>query len=296
MMIIKPQDVTPATLTSSNVPEDEFPAWVAGTYNQGDKRIYLNRIYEVLATTTTDIPTDGLAKDPPTWLDAGATNRWRMFDESVGSLTEQTGSIAVVVTPGAVINSLALFNVRGRDAVVELTDPVDGIVYQKTVQLIDAGVTNWYDWFFSPIPRQTDFVLLDIQAYGTAALSVTVNNADASAAVGNFVIGRQSTIGAAVYGTSVGIIDYSRKTTDAFGNTTILQRAFSKRAEYDVAVETSQVGLVQRLLASVRSSPVVWIGEKDSEATIVFGYYRDFSINISTPSVSDATITVEGLI
>ena len=296
MMIIRPQDVTPATLTSSNVPEDEFPAWVAGTYNQGDKRIYLNRIYEVLATTTADIPTDGIKKDPPTWLDAGATNRWRMFDESVGSLTEQTGSIAVVVTPGAVINSLALFNVRGRDAVVELTDPVDGLVYEKTVQLIDAGVTNWYDYFFAPIPRQTDFVLLDIPAYGTAALSVTVNNSDASAAVGNFVIGRQSTIGAAVYGTSVGIIDYSRKTTDAFGNTTILQRAFSKRAEYDVAVETSQVGFVQRLLASVRSSPVVWIGEKDSEATIVFGYYRDFSINISTPSVSDATITVEGLI
>lgn len=296
MMIIKPQDVTHATLTSSNVPEDEFPAWVAGIYNQGDKRIYERRIYEVLAATTTDNPVDGLAKEPPTWLDTGATNRWRMFDESVGSLTEQTGSIAVVVTPGAVINSLALFNVRGRDAVVELTDPVDGIVYQKTVQLIDAGVTNWYDWFFSPIPRQTDFVLLDIPAYGTAALSVTVNNADASAAVGNFVIGRQSTIGAAVYGTSVGIIDYSRKTTDAFGNTTVLQRAFSKRAEYDVAVETSQVGFVQRLLASIRSSPVVWIGEKDSEATIVFGYYRDFSINISTPSISDATITVEGLI
>ena len=296
MMIIRPQDVTPATLTSSNVPEDEFPAWVAGTYNQGDKRIYLNRIYEVLATTTADIPTDGIKKDPPTWLDAGATNRWRMFDESVGSLTEQTGSIAVVVTPGAVINSLALFNVRGRDAVVELTDPVDGLVYEKTVQLIDAGVTNWYDYFFAPIPRQTDFVLLDIPAYGTAAISVTVNNADASAAVGNFVIGRQSTIGAAVYGTSVGIIDYSRKTTDAFGNTTILQRAFSKRAEYDVAVETSQVGFVQRLLSGIRSGPVVWIGEKDSEATIVFGYYRDFSINISTPSISDATITVEGLI
>lgn len=36
-------------------------------------------------------------------------------------------------------------------------------------------------------------------------------------------------------------------------------------------------------------------GAEGYESTVLFGYYRDFSISISGPSVSDATITVEGL-
>lgn len=295
MRIIRPVDVTPAILLSSNVPEDDYPAWTAGTYSQGDRRMLDHRIYEVLAETTADAPLDGLKKSPPTWLDLGANNRWRMFDDKVSSLTEQAGSIAVELQPGAVINSLALFNLRGREAVVTLTDPVDGVVYQRTVELIDAGVTNWYDWFFAPIPRQTDFVLLDLPAYGTATLSVTIDNADGIAAAGHMVMGRQAEIGVALYGTGVGVIDYSRKTTDEFGNTFVLQRSYSKRAEFDVVIDTEHVGYVQRLLAGIRAQPVVWIGEQSYEATVLFGYYRDFSISISGPSVSDATITVEGL-
>ncbi len=295
MRIIKPVEITPAILTSSNVPETDYPLWTAGTYNQGDRRIYDHRIYEVLAATTTDSPTAGVAADPASWLDQGATNRWRMFDDRVGSLTEQTGSISVELQPGAVINSLALFNLLGRSATVTLTDPVDGIVYQRTVSLVDAGVTNWYEWFFAPIDRQTDFVLLDLPAYGTATLSVTVDNASDTAACGHLVMGRQADIGVALYGSGVGITDYSRKEADAFGNSMVVERSFSKRAEFDVMVETHQISRVQRLLAGIRAQPVVWIGAEGYESTVLFGYYRDFSISISGPSASDATITVEGL-
>lgn len=295
MRIITPEQITPAILVSSNVPEDDYPEWEAGTYSRGDLCIYQHNIYEVLSETTTDDPAAGVAKSPPSWLSLGATNRWRMFDDRVGSLTEMEGTIAVELQPGAVINSVALFNLRGREATVTLSDPTDGVVYQRSVSLVDAGVTNWYDWFFAPIPRQTDFVLLDLPAYGTATLSVTIDNADEIAAAGHMVMGRQEEIGAAIYGTSVGINDYSRKTTDEFGNTVVIPREFSKRAEFDVVLESFQVGHIQRLLAGIRTIPVVWIGEASYEATVLFGYYRDFSISISGPSVSDATITVEGL-
>jgi hypothetical protein len=295
MRIIKPVEITPAILTSSNVPETDYAAWSAATaYAVGDKVTYNHRNYEALVAHTGANPeTD--TSDPPKWLDLGANNRWRMFDDRVGSLTEQAGSIAVELQPGAVINSVALFNLQGRDATVTLADPVDGIVYQRTVSLVDAGVSNWYDYFFAPIGRQTDFVLLDLPAYGTATLSVTVDNADGTAQVGHLVMGRQAEIGVALYGSGVGITDYSRKQTDDFGNAVIVERAFSKRAEFDVSLETSQVARVQRLLGGIRAQPVVWIGEASYEATVLFGYYRDFSISISGPSVSDATITVEGL-
>lgn len=295
MRIIKPVEITPAILTSSNVPETDYAAWSAATaYSVGDEVTYNHRNYEALVAHAGANPeTD--TSDPPKWLDLGATNRWRMFDDRVGSLTEQAGSIAVELQPGAVINSVALFNLLGRSATVTLTDPSEGVVYQRTVSLVDAGVSNWYDYFFAPIGRQTDFVLLDLPAYGTATLSVTVDNADGTAQVGHLVMGRQAEIGVALYGSGVGITDYSRKQTDDFGNAVIVERAFSKRAEFDVSLETSQVARVQRLLAGIRAQPVVWIGEASYEATVLFGYYRDFSISISGPSVSDATITVEGL-
>lgn len=295
MRIIKPVEITPAILTSSNVPETDYAAWSAATaYAVGDKVTYNHRNYEALSAHTGANPeTD--TSDPPKWLDLGANNRWRMFDDRVGSLTEQTGSIAVELQPGAVINSVALFNLLGRSATVTLTDPVDGIVYQRTVSLVDAGVTNWYEWFFAPIGRQTDFVLLDLPAYGTATLSVVIDNAAGTAACGHLVMGRQAEIGVALYGSGVGITDYSRKEADAFGNAIVVERSFSKRAEFDVMVDTPQIGRVQRLLAGIRAQPVVWIGAEGYESTVLFGYYRDFSISISGPSVSDATITVEGL-
>lgn len=295
MRIIKPVEITPAILTSSNVPETDYAAWSAATaYAVGDKVTYNHRNYEALVAHTGANPeTD--TSDPPKWLDLGANNRWRMFDDKVGSLTEQTGSIAVELQPGTVINSVALFNLLGRSATVTLTDPVDGIVYQRTVSLVDAGVTDWYEWYFAPIGRQTDFVLLDLPAYGTATLSVTVDNASDTAACGHLVMGRQTDIGVALYGSGVGITDYSRKEADAFGNSMVVERSFSKRAEFDVMVETPQISRVQRLLAGIRAQPVVWIGAEGYESTVLFGYYRDFSISISGPSASDATITVEGL-
>lgn len=295
MRIIQPVDITPALLYSSNVPEDEYPPWTAGTYIQGDRRIVEHRVYEVLAESTTDAPLAGIVKSPPSWLDVGATNRWRMFDSKVGSTTSYAGAVDVELQPGQVVNAVALLNLRGRDASVTMTDPVDGVVYERELQLVDAGVTNWYDWFFAPIGRQADFVLLDLPAYGTATLRVRVENADDDAAVGELVLGRQAELGVALYGTGVGIIDYSRKSTDEFGITSVVKRDYSKRCEFDVAVDTALVGYVQRLLASIRARPVVWIGDEQHEATLVYGYYRDFSISISTPSYSDGTITVEGL-
>ncbi|CAB5555439.1 Uncharacterised protein [Pseudomonas putida] len=53
---------------------------------------------------------------------------------------------------------------------------------------------------------------------------------------------------------------------------------------------------MRRLLAELRATPVVWIGEESYEATILFGFYKDFQIVFSGPTVSDCSITVEGVI
>lgn len=299
MRVIKPIVIGEAQLVSSNVPETDYPAWAAATaYTKGRRVILAHVVYEALVDVPAGVkPGDEVvtAEAPAKWLEVGATNRWRMFDNKVESLTTNPGSVEVTIRPGAVVNSLALFNLKGRSVTVSMVDPLEGDVYRKEVSLIDAGVTNWYDWFFEPIGIRTDLVLLDMPAYGSADIVVTVE-AGGEAAVGHLVIGAVKTIGTALYGSSVGITDYSRKTTDDFGNTTVIRRSYSNRAEFDVSLDTSEVARVRRLLAELRATPVVWIGEESYEATILFGFYKDFQIVFSGPTVSDCSITVEGVI
>ena len=300
MRLIKPVEITPAKLISSNVPETDYPAWVSTTTYPIDTKVILNHhIYQALAAVPAGV-TPGAevvtAENPAKWLDLGSTNRWRMFDNKVESLTTNPGTIVVTIKPGAVVNSLALFNLQGKSVTVTMVDALEGEVYRKEVSLVDAAVTNWYDWFFEPVGRRTDLVILDMPAYGSANVVLTIDAGPEVAAVGHLVVGAAKQIGTALYGSAVGINDYSRKSTDDFGNTVVIQRSFSNRAEFDVALDTSEVTRVRRLLAELRATPVVWIGEETYEATILFGFYKDFQIVFSGPTVSDCSLTVEGVI
>lgn len=300
MRLIKPVEITPAKLISSNVPETDYPAWlVSATYALGDRVLLNHHIYEALAAVTAGVKPgeEVVDKDHPAkWQDRGMDNRWRMFDSKVESLTTNPGTIEVTIKPGAVVNSLALFNLKGKSVTVTMVDALEGEVYRKEISLVDAGVTNWYDWFFEPIGIRTDVVVLDMPAYGSANIVLTIDAGAEVAAVGHVVIGAVKQIGTALYGSSVGINDYSRKSTDDFGNTVVIQRSFSNRADFDIALDTSEVTRVRRLLADLRATPVVWIGEESYEATILFGFYKDFQIVFSGPTVSDCSITVEGVI
>jgi hypothetical protein len=106
-------------------------------------------------------------------------------------------------------------------------------------------------------------------------------------------------LGDTEFGATAGITDYSRKETDDFGVTTFVRRAFSKRMSARAMVPTAQVGKLQRALADLRATPCVWVGADDMTMyapLVVFGFYRDFSINVAYPTRSYCSFEVEGLI
>ena len=262
----------------------------------GNIYTYNNHNYEAL-TDNNDRPDVGAIADPPTWLDLGFINPLRMFDNKLDSRTVAPGTLTITASPGAVTNGLALFNVSAQSVQVTVDDPVDGLVYDSgdIAMLDNSAVSNWWDYFYSPYVAKADVALTDLPPYPDAEITITISNPGNDAAIGEMVLGRIQNIGDIQYGTSVGIIDSSTKERDAFGNFEIIERKFSKRAEFDVHMPTGSVSGIQRILAGYRASPVVWIGDIDYEATIVYGFYRDFQLNFAHHSLSDATITVEGL-
>ena len=298
MIIIRPVLIDDSVFTSSNVAETDHPDWVIGTpYTAGNvvqvTDDLIHSVYEALGATTGDYPPD----NPDKWLRISATNQRAMFSDQISDTTDKAVLIDVTLTPAAVVNAISFFGLDAVSVTVEMDDPIDGIVYTNTVTLTDtaAAVNNWWSWYFEPIIRQSDLVLLDLPPYASADINITISEPTGTAKCGLVSIGSQQQLGTTNHGSGVGIIDYSRKELDSFGRPIITPRNFSKRASYDVSVPTTQVSAVQKTLSELRTTPLTWIGDENNEATIVYGYYRDFDIIIATPTLSSATIDVEGL-
>ncbi|WP_438282303.1 hypothetical protein [Pseudomonas alabamensis] len=281
----------------TNVPESDYPLWDSSkSYVIGDRVMLNHRNYEALVAHSNKNPA-GTPTDPPTWLDLGPTNRWRMFDDKIGTETTNPESIDLTITPGRAVDSLAFFGLDAASIYVRVVDPYQGIVYESNVSPVSTdGINDWYDYFFSPVEVNEDFVLLGLPAGSYGSVEIRIAKPGGVAKVGALIVGKAAVLGEALYGTSVGINDYSRKERDDFGNMIIVERGYSKRAEFDVLVQTSMVSQVQRLLSKYRAKPIVWIGEASFQSTILYGFYKEFNLVISGPTASDCSISVEGLI
>lgn len=299
MRVIKSVVTTDAILTSSNIPEDEYPAWVSGTsYTALDKVIYEHKIYEAIlansSTTTPDL-------NQTNWLSLGATNRYRMFDNVVSNVSSRTGGIQFTLTPNEVVNGIAFLNLNATTIRVVVTDPTVGVVYDETKELTGSSeVTDYYSYFFAPLVDLNNLklaIFLDLPSnYPTASISVTISSGAGVAEVGEVVYGVQTTVGRTNYGTAIGIKSYSRKETDEFGNVTVVKRKNSKYAEYDVDIDNRSLASVQRFFSDIDTVPCLFIGNPDMEELIVYGFYNEFKATISFPTVSKCNLRVEGLV
>ena len=296
MRLIRPTTLTDAMLTSSTAPETDYPAWSSATAYAVGARVILtatHRRYEALAASTNVSP----STDPTKWLDLGPTNRWAMFDARVGTATSRTGSLQVGLTPGT-IDALALIDTEAESATVTLT--VGGVQVYSRSQTFNVGgvaIDNWFSWFFEPLGQKTSMLFLDVPVYAAGQLSVTLtrdNPAD-SVSCGTLLVGRQLSLGDTEHGADIGIIDYSRKETDQFGVTSVVERAFAKRMTAKVVMPTDAIDDIHRSLAALRATPVLWIGSESFESLTVYGFYKEFSIDIAYPTVSYCSLTIEGL-
>lgn len=299
MRVVVPETVSPANLTASNIAEDEAPEWYVGTtYNTDDLVIYQNRIYKAqedgLIGTT---PADGVEEVPPTWLDQGATNRYKMFDGKLAQGSAKDDSIALTIQSSRVVDALAFFNLSGVSLTVVVTDLEGAELYNRTVPLTSGEtILNLYDYYFNSYGELADVVLVDLPAVQGVTIDITITNTGSIARCGELVIGRQKLIGDTQYGASVSIKDYSRKDTDEFGNPIIVQREYAKVGDFDVILPSGDVSAVQRFLAGIRATPTVFIGGAGYEATYIYGFYKGFELVISGPLYSDCAINVEGLV
>lgn len=298
MDIIRPISINDAALVSSNVPETDYAAYNAGTtYGLGARCIVVAaEVHQVWESVAAGNLGNTPASSPTKWVLVGATNRWRMFDKSINAQTSNPDSIQYEITAAGRIDTVSFFNVNAASIQVTMTDPAEGTVFDQTTSMVsDSGINNWYAYFIEPIVRASELNVAGLPPYANASISIILTDTGNTVSCGECVLGLSRAIGGIEWGASVRIQDYSVKTQDDFGNVTIVERAYSKLAGFVVEVDSNFVDQLQILLASLRATPVVYIGTSLYSATIVYGFFKDFTIAIEGVRSSVCTIDIEGL-
>lgn len=281
LSILVPYTVAGAMLLSSTVPETDAPVWNASSaYAVGDVVVRLQRhsVYECVAAVSAGSALTP-EKDPEHWIYVRPTNRWAMFDESVGSMTQQHAGIdgpliVKVAIPGA-LNNVVLLDVVG-----------------ETVTLIVNGKTKTMDVSGGRLAI-INFSGLNV----TDAAEITIKLESANpVAIGSLLVG-SFTILANVIGTAqFGTTDYSRKTFDDYGQPIIVKRGFNRRLSVPIEVPRPQIDGVVNVLASVRSRPILWTGVPWVASSVLYGWPKSWDLKLDNSSRAVGSITIESLV
>lgn len=293
MRILRPATINDAALTASNVSET-LSTWSSGTtYALGAqvRRDSNHRIYESVQAGNLNHSLD----DPAWWSNVGPTNRWAMFDQAVGTQTTGATGINVIIEPTGRVDSLALLNVNAATIHVTVRDDGSAVFDQVYSMTSGSGVNNWYSYFYEPIIRKTDLIITDIPLISAPEIEIIAADGGGSCSIGALLVGMSRLLGSTSYGAGVGITDYSIKSADEFGNYTITERAFARKGMFRILIDATSSDEIYRILSSYRATPILYIGSNDFLSTAIYGFFRDFNIEIAYPLHHLCSLEVEGL-
>ncbi|GGB21537.1 hypothetical protein GCM10011380_08900 [Sphingomonas metalli] len=292
--------VGPGVLISSSVAEADAPQWSAGTTYQKGAQVILaasHRIYENLVDGNVGADPAGAGGK---WLDVGPTNRFAMLDQALGTSTIASSDVVVVLRSPRAASGVAILDTNA--ATVRVQAPG----YDRTqvpdasgkALFLDLAVAAGADVTVTaavaaanPGPQRWDD---GAQWLDQRVWQDSLEAGDGTVTIGTLLLGELKGLGVTETAPTAGIIDYSKKETDEFGETTVVPRAWAKRMAARSMISTAAIDLVADRLAALRARPCLWIGHFALDALTVFGFYKDVEITVGT-SVSTMSLAVEGL-
>lgn len=294
--VIVPVKVNDSNLVTTNVPETDYPVYNAGTtYALGARVIvttgYHNVYQSVVAGNTGHFPPTSATY----WVLVGPTNAHAAFDESGGTLTSLASPLEFKVS-GDLMTAIGLIELSASMVRIRAYSAGEGTYYDQTFDLEDRAVVgDWFAYFFAEIDKQSQLIVTDIPPVSGSEYTITITG-PSTVAVGTFVLGKASEFGFTEYNAQVGIIDYSRKEVNEFGRASLEERAFRSRMSVSIWVNRGVVDSVKKKLSGLRAKNCLWVAASEQyEALTIFGFFRDFSIDIAYPTHSICTAEFEGI-
>jgi len=296
MKVLKSLVITDANLTSSTVPENDYPEWNSATnYLLGDRVIVLSthKIYQSLQhPNTNNDPINDPQNDPDNlpvwWVEIGATNRWRVFDGLRANVTTSTAPMNYVITPDVVTDGVAILNADCQDLDVVVTfESVE--VYNQNFMLVTRVVLDWYEFFFKPFQQQKNIYIDGLPPLIGAEISITFNRDVGDVSCGIIAVGNSLFIGQAEYGATSDLRSFSRSEPNEFGVTRLIRRTPKVLTRQRVIADKALTTFLFELREELESVVSVWstVDEVDSDlfnAYIINGISDRFVINAENPT------------
>lgn len=281
-------------LTATNIVET-VPLWSAGTAYAPGQRVRLDtthRIYEALTASTGKSPDANLTGTTPAWADVQASNQFAMFDAVNNTVSSNTSTIDVTLTPGP-FDALYL---GGLDAAtVDVTVSIGGTVVEtRHLDLLVDNVFSWFEWLNEPIIRDTDAVLFDLNGYGGATVHVVISQPGGTAKCATFVIGRSRTLGDVQSSANFRVKSNTSYKEDGFGGVRKTKRPAARRVQATVFAPNAMFDEVNRLMTEYDGDTLLWSFSDEFKTLNALGDKEDFDSTIKNESGFFYNIQVRG--
>jgi hypothetical protein len=292
--MLLPFAIGDAEISLTNVVET-LPEWDGDTtWAKGDQvRVDANHhAYESsIDGNTGKDPTD--PENIDSWIDLGATNPWAMFDDIIGTTTDNWELIDVTLAIPDRVSSITLLNIAAVEVQVIVTDALEGEVYNETFDMVSYdNVADYYDYFFAPIVRKDEVYIESLPLYSNAEIQLLIRNPGQLAKCGNAVFGDERAIGETQMGARLGQIDYSVKEfNEDWGGSRIVERPYRSTAQWEIKVPISDKAELRRLLTERRAKPTVF----HSPSSTIYGFPRDWEFVDDEHEHTTLSLSLESL-
>lgn len=283
---------------STDAPQDTYENWnstISYTQDAYVKVDSLKRIYRCASSSSLN---QYPPENPTIWVDYGADNSYKMFDDIIGSQTEFNTQMQLSISANS-INSLALLNLDSIVSIhiVQVDNYLSDIVYDEMIYLADYGVDTLYEYWYKPLSFRRDLFIGDLSFSTDSTLNIAINGGSTSK-VGAVLTGISDTIGITLYGSKIKLKDYSKYVADDYGNMTFSKRGFARIINAQAVIDTSRVDEIIKKVASIRGGLTLFIGDETSDgfsSMTTLGYIENLELSIDDPSKTAYPISIVGV-
>lgn len=291
-----------------NIPETDYPEWNNLTAYALDARVmvtsaaYHNIYQSVVAANTGNDPTleNDPWENPVKWQLVSKTNRWKPFDNYISSQASIADRMyySIQIPSGKMFDSISLRNLDADGVRLAVIHPTEGLVYSSTLNLIsDSGITDYWEYFFTPIERALTVTLTGIPVYDGVRIDICVIKDGSTVQMGAVVNGLSYEVGDTQLGIGIGSTDFSVKTITEFGLVRLKERSYSDEMSLVAVVPNTSLAYVKNLLNRLRGKANVYIASDalDSDSGTVHGWHDDWNLVVQYQMESVISTNIKGL-